>query len=569
MRRVRMLLLAVVLLFSLALGVSGATGASRMGVYATVASDGSCQVTVTSTLHLEQGVSELYFPVPGAASDITINGSRAWAAASDGVRRLDLSGIVGNVVGDFTVTVNYTIQNVIERTEQDTLQLQLPLLSGFTYPVEAMEFSVTLPGVVEAVPAFSSGYHQTDIEKDMHYEVNGAIISGSFQQELKDHETLRMTLAVSDVMFPQAAVEIRNTDFAYIGILVVAGLALLYWLLFLRCLPPRRRYCPEPPEGYTAGELGCAISLQGVDLTMMVFSWAQLGYILIQIDRHGRVLLHKRMDMGNERGETEQRYFRKLFGKRQVIEASSYHYAELYRIAGKKPSGMQELMRRGSGNPKIFRALASGVGLFGGIVLGSVLSGDAALSGFMLVLITAAGAVSGWLIQGWCTSLFLRDKQTMWLGLGCCGAWLILGLAAQQFLLSLWIVAGLLLSGLMMAYGGRRTDWGRQTTSQVLGLRRYLRTVPKSELQRICSGNPDYFFTLAPYALALGSDKAFARRFGSLRLPGCPYLTSGMDAHMTAEEWSEVMRNTAKLMDARGKQLVTEKLLRLLGSFRK
>ena len=360
MRRVYMVILAIALLFGLTVSVSGATGASKVGVYATVAADGSCQVTTTATLHLEQGISQMYFPVPGNASDITLNGSRVWATASDGVRRVNLSDIVENMVGDFTVTMNYTIRNVVEQTEQETLQLNLPLLSGFAYPVKEMEFSVTLPGIVGAVPAFSSGYHQVDIEKDLRYEVNGAIISGSFLQELKDHETLHMTLAVTDDMFPQAAVEIRNTDFANVGMAVFAGLALLYWLLFLRCLPPRRRYCPEPPEGYTAGEVGCALTLQGVDLTMMVFSWAQLGYVLIQIDRHGRVLLHKRMDMGNERGETEQRYFRKLFGKRQVVETSGYHYAQLYRIAGKKPSGMQELMRRGSGNPKIFRALASG-----------------------------------------------------------------------------------------------------------------------------------------------------------------------------------------------------------------
>ena len=569
MRRVYIGILAIVLLFGLTVSVSGATGASRVGVYATVAADGSCQVTATATLHLEQSISQLYFPVPGNASDITLNGSRMWTTSSGGVRQVNLSNIVENIVGDFTVTINYTIRNVVEQTEQGILQLQLPLLSGFTYPIETMEFSITLPGIVADAPAFSSGYHQVDIEKDMLYEVNGAIISGSFQQELKDHETLQMTLTVSDAMFPQAAVEIRNTDFANVGMIVFAGLALLYWLLFLRCLPPRRRYCPEPPEGYTAGELGCALALQGVDLTMMVFSWAQLGYILIQIDRQGRVLLHKRMDMGNERGETEQRYFQKLFGKRQVVETSGYHYAQLYRIAGKKPSGMQELMRRGSGNPKIFRALVSGIGLFGGIVLGNVLGGGAALGGFMLVLITVAGAVSGWLIQGWCAGLFLRDKQTLWIGLGCCGGWLVLGLAAQQFMLSLCVVAGLLLAGLMVTYGGRRTDWGRQTTSRILGLRRYLRIVPKSELQRICSGNPDYFFSLAPYALALGSDRIFARRFGNLRLPSCPYLTSGMDAHMTAGQWSEVMRNTAKLMDARGKQLFTEKLLRLLGNLHK
>ena len=37
------------------------------------------------------------------------------------------------------------------------MQLQLPLLSGFGYSVDVLEFSVTLPGNVEALPTFSSG----------------------------------------------------------------------------------------------------------------------------------------------------------------------------------------------------------------------------------------------------------------------------------------------------------------------------------------------------------------------------------------------------------------------------
>ena len=46
---------------------------------------------------------------------------------------------------------------------------------------------------------------------------------------------------------------------------------------------------------------GSRLTFTGADLTMMVFSWAQLGYLVIHLDDNGRVMLHKRMDMGNER----------------------------------------------------------------------------------------------------------------------------------------------------------------------------------------------------------------------------------------------------------------------------
>ena len=569
MRRFLILFTAVLLLVSLATGISAATEASSVGTFATVSADGSCQVTMSITLHLEQGVTEMYFPIPAGAKDVTVNGSRAWTGSADGARRVDLSKLINGIVGDFTVSIHYSLSNLVSKTEAGTLELTLPLLSGFDYPISSMSFSVTLPGAVEGTPVFSSGYHQAEIEKNMSYTVEGATISGSFLDDLKDHETLTMTLAVSDTMFPQSVVKIRDMSFVYTAIGICAGLAFLYWLFFLRTLPFWRQYCPEPPEGCTAGQMGCILYTRGIDLTMMVFSWAQLGYILIQIDRHDRVLLHKRMEMGNERSETERFWFRKLFGKKKMVETSGYHYAQLCRIAAKRPSGLQELMRPRSGNTRIFRALASGVGLFGGIALGNSLGSGAALQDFVVVLLAAAGAVSAWLIQDWSLSLLLRDKQPLWLALGCCGIWLILGLIAQAFVMSLWIVLGLLLAGLMASFGGRRTYWGRQVCGQLLGLRHYLRTVSKPELQRITRQNPDYFFALAPHAMALGSDKAFSKQFGNTRLPGCTWLTTGMDAHMTAAEWCDLMRYAASLMDARSKQLTTEKLMRLLGSLRR
>lgn len=569
MRRIAAAIFAVLLIISLAIGAAAATGATGVSGFATVSADGSCQITLTATLHLEGGTEELIFPIPADATNVTLNGSRVRASKQGDIRRIDLSDILGNVVGDFSVSINYTLQDVIHTTETDTLELQLPLLSGFAYPVETMDFSVTLPGTITGQPAFSSGYHQTDIEKDMTYTVSGATVSGSFTKALKDHETLLLTLPVTEEMFPQSVLQVQNTDVIDLAMGICAALALLYWLIFLRNAPPRRQHCAEPPEGYSAGEMGCVLLSRGADLSMMVLTWAQLGYILIQLDRHGRALLHKRMDMGNERGELEQRCFKKLFGKRRTVDTSGDHYAELCRMVAKRPGGVRELMHPRTGNLQVFRFLASGIGLFGGVSLGAALSGGAALQGLVVFLLAVAGAVGGWLIQSWAGSLLLWDKRNLWTSLGICGAWLLLSLFAGQFITALWVVIGLLVAGVMIAFGGRRTELGRQTVGQVLDLRRYLRTVSKAELQRICASNPEYFFQLAPHALALGTLKSFAKRFGSTRLPGCPWLTTGMDAHMTAQEWAAVMDRAVEAMETRRRQLPMEKFLGLLQSFRR
>jgi len=100
-----------------------------------------------------------------------------------------------------------------------------------------------------------------------------------------------------------------------------------------------------------------------------------------------------------------------------------------------------------------------------------------------------------------------------------------------------------------------------QTAAEILGLRRYLKTAPKNELQSIVRSNPDYFYQLAPWALALGVDRTFAERFGNIRLPQCSYLATDMDGHLTAREWALLLRDTVNALDRRQKRLPLDKLL--------
>ena len=263
MRRIFILLIAVALVFSCAVSVSAANSTSKIGAFATVSSDGSCQVTITATIRLDTVDEDLYFPVPGDATNITLNGSRVRTSRQGDIRRVKLSGITGKMTGEFTINIHYSLPDTVYRDEDGLLRLRVPLLAGFAYPVEAMEFSVTLPGEIENKPAFSSGYHQTSIEKDLTYSISGATVSGTFQKALKDRETFEMTMMVSERMFPQPIVEVNSNTFGQIAVIVCAGLALLYWCLCMWVTPVFRKYNPHPPTGYNAGEIGCLLALQG------------------------------------------------------------------------------------------------------------------------------------------------------------------------------------------------------------------------------------------------------------------------------------------------------------------
>ncbi len=561
MRRVGVFLLLLLLLLPSVPTASAATGISSGSLSATASSTGVCQITLDLQIQVDSPSPDMTFPLPKEARSITVNGSTARTQRRGDVLEVKLSSVIGNAIGSFPIRLQYTLPDIVSYNEAGKLMLTLPLLSGYDFPIETLDFYVTLPGEFTTQPSFSSGYYQQSIESKLTFRISGNSISGQVVSSLIDKETLAMSLEVTDSLFPHAPIAQWSMGWEVIAMIVLGATALLYWLLFLRCLPFLPKRCTAAPEGFTAGELACGLTGAGMDLTMMVLSWAQLGYILIHSQDSGRVTLHKRMEMGNERSATEQKIFRKLFGKRLFIDGTGYHYANLFHKTATAPLENRGFYKRSLGRPRIFRGICAGIGVFGGISLGIALVGSALLGVLLIAILAIFGGCSAWLMQDWVKGLHLRDKSALVLALGLGLIWLLLGSLSGILPVTASMVAAQLLGGFALAYGKRRTPLGRQTAGEILGLRRYLRKLSPEQAQRLCRSAPDYFFSLAPYAKALGVLTPFAKSFRGKRLPTCPYLTTGMDGHMTALEWSQVMDRAVQALDARQKRLPLERLL--------
>ena len=561
MKKIAALVLAVLLVVSLTCTVSATTGVTTGNFDATVSSDGSCLVTLEFQLHLDAGESDLVFPLPSNAKSITINGKSARTTLSGSTRGVKLSSVLGNVAGDFPIRLQYTLPKTVEYNDAGKLILTLPMLSGFHHPIQDISFTINLPGDFIIRPDFSSGYYSQTIESSLDYQVLGSTISGRITKQLQDRETLVMTMEVPDTVFPQNPVKQWKIGVEEILMIVLAVLAAVYWFIFLRSLPFWSRRSATAPEGYTAGELSGLLTGYGNDLTMMVFSWAQLGYILIHVQDGGRVTLHKRMEMGNERDPEEVRIFRNLFGKRRFIDGTGYHYATLCKKIAANSDNSKNLYSRASGNPVGFRVLCAVIGLLSGISLGRAIVGDALLGILVIIILAVLGAAGAWLMQDWVRGLHLNDKTAVILGLSLAATWTLLGAMAGIWNVALCVSAAQLLCGLACAYGGRRTVLGRQTVSQFLGFRKYLKRMSPKEALRISRSDPDYFFAMAPYALAMGVQKPFAASFKGKRFPACTYLTTGMDGHLTAAEWSQIMERAMHSLDYRQKRLFLERFL--------
>jgi len=569
LKRLFTLLCAVILLAGcLCIPVSAESAASSVNLMCTVSSEGDCLATMTVNLRLEAAMDKLYFPLPLNAKNISLNGSPVSTSKSAAATLVDISKLSQDYVGELVLRFEYILPEAVqitkinegEKDEKWVLMLSIPLLSGFDYPVESLNFTITMPpGQMTHRPTLSSIYRQASIESDIPFQVAGSQIIGSTKTVLNDHEGVTLSMIVPESMFPTVSTYVRegNPEIPYI--IAFAVLALLYWILTLRTWPIIRMQTTTPPEGITAGELGCRLTLSGGDLTMMVFSWAQLGYLYISLDGNGRVLLHKRMDMGNERSQFENNIYKMLFGTRRVVDATGYTYAKLVRKVQKIVPQERSMYRRNSGNVRIFRALACVSQMFCGICVAMNMTGILPLAILLAIILAPFGMVTAWLIQDVAYRTHLRGKVPVLIGFVCLLIWIILGLLCGQVWIPLGCSLGQWLYGYLAAYGGRRSELGRHDAGQVLGLRRYVKKLPKEDIGRFLKNDPDYYFNYAPYALALGVINPYSRAFGKRKLEQCPYLITKTTGRRPADEWGHILADIADMMDHKSRQMQIEK----------
>ena len=569
MKRIFTLLACVVILAGcLCIPVSAESAASSVNLMCTVNSEGDCLATMTVNLRLESSVEKLYFPLPLNAKNITLNGSPVSTSRSAAATLVDISKLSRDYVGELALRFEYTLPEAVQITKINegtksqawVLQLAIPLLSGFDYPVESLTFTITMPpGKMTHRPTLSSIYRQTSIESDIPFQVAGSQIIGSTKTVMNDHEGVTLYMIVPEEMFPTVSTYVRegNPELPYI--IGFAVLALLYWILTLRTWPIIRTQTTTAPEGITAGELGCRLTLCGGDLTMMVFSWAQLGYLYISLSEDGRVLLHKRMDMGNERSQFENNIYKMLFGTRRVVDATGYTYAKLVRKVQKIVPQARSMYHRNSGNVRIFRGLACVSQVLCGVCVAMNMTGVLPLAILLAVILVPFSMVTGWLIQDIAYRTHLRGKVPVLIGFVCILLWIILGLLCGQIWIPLGCVVGQWAYGYLAAYGGRRSELGRHDAGQVLGLRRHVKRLPKSEISRFLRNDPDYYFNYAPYALAMGVINPYSRAFGKRKIDQCPYLVTRVIGKRTADEWGHILSDVADAMDRKSRQMQIEK----------
>ena len=514
-----------------------------------VTASGTCQVTQTVTIEFAGAEQSLTIPLGANAKKGAVAGYRAKKSTEDGYTLLTVQNDAG-FSGTRTFTVTYTLSGLVSETDGEQT-LTLPLLCPkWAYPITYFSFTVSMPKDIETVPSFSSGYYGDVIEDYITAARQGAVLRGSLDTALKDHESLQMTLSLGPRYFSGTYSGWSANWLSAAFCLLFAALALLYWALTLRSprIPVSSRALP--PDSALPCDLPFLLAGSRPDFNMLLCHWASLGYLSITVDPQGHVSLLRHMHMGNERRGLEVKLFSALFARSDRCDGASLHYKSIAK------SGMGALSRfwarrlyaRDSGNVLVMRALTCLCNAVAVLSAASLLLPVLSLRWLLLILSFGLGMLASLLVQRAAIRWYLRSTPALALGGLCGAAMLALGNLSGTFPLMLLAAALSVLTGVLTRHGGRRSAAGTHLLGQILGFRRFLLRTSESHLAMRLQRDPQYFYRTLPYAEAMGLGAQFARKFGDTELEPCEWYHEP-NLPRTASGFYDKLQETLALLD--------------------
>jgi hypothetical protein len=523
LKRLLGIVLTVVLLTAALVLPANAATVTSLYIQSSVDLEAVCTVTATVELYLDQPTEELRFTMPDGAKNGSVAGYRAKKKNGALVITND-AGFIGVNTFQLSWTVDAQVADNTDDTDDDdviqSVIVTLPLQgSGFTWAVEKATFLVSMPRNFEATPEIISGYYGTLGDDDYVLEQNGSVLTGEITAALLDHEALTMQLILPTDYFTVDRTAGKNQG------MTVASLLALFLFGFLAELYRRKKLRfralnvterVQPPENVTAGAVPFLLDGGEPDPVALLTQWAGLGYLTIINRGRSRTTFHRRMAMGNERKDYENAMFAAMFAGRDVCQSTERGFRRACAALAKplRRYWRSQAYDQTGGNPGLGRFLAAvpaGAALMAGAD-GLLPTGSGWLA--LAIVLIIPGIWLGRQIQNGAAADRWGAPLVPWVRGGICAlVLLVLGIAGGAWLVTLPALALQIWYGYATRYGGRRTEVGCELLEQLLGLRQFCLTATTERLEELQKKQPQYYYELLPYAMALGVGKRFSARF--------------------------------------------------------
>ncbi len=549
--------LLIVIACVLALTVSASAAAAKaesMNVEMTVDENGTAKAEVDIRLTADEAADKLDIVLGPNVSGVHVSGRAAEITRTGGQTIVEL-GAEERLSFPMDLHLSYTVRNTVD-ADSEAHRFSVRLLGGLKdADVEKFTAKVKMPGAFEANPEFSSGYYADGIDNFLTIRVSPeGVITAQSMEPMLTGETLDLRVEMAPDYFALHNVAGRTLLIDRIAMILLALFGAVYWWRALRSPLPRIQSQTRAPMGVEPGVAAMLMTGDQPDLALMALGWAADGYLRAARLRGGRLMLTRLIPMGNERSPYEQEVFQQLFARRETVASGTGTWNAARKKADRAARAYWygRIFEDKPGRPGLLRLCAIAMCGFAALSSADRVIPSMTLRPLLLAISVAAGLLWGAALQYGLYRLPMRGRKKPIILLAIC-------LAAMIVVIRIAGSGGVLFAALLfsvlaaaaLVFGPKRRQSGVDLLSDLLGWRRYLRTLTPETAEQLLSSDPQYFYRTALYAEALGVGDKFSAAFAELRLDECAVFEPGeKPAPRQALKFRNYLRNV--LANARG-----------------
>ena len=427
---------------------------------------------------------------------------------------LTVKGIQDSI-DDFNISYKY---NMGLDTLKNGDEFYYKVINDVDAPISNLTFRIEFPSTIDENDIYFAIDDKYNLsEDDITYQVNGNIITGSLNILLSNNQTFSVYARLSSNYFVGATDNFNYLNYLLIMIPFIGTVILI--VLFMKYgkgIKLKIKRTDSIYNGFDSAELGYLYKgkLEEMDLTSVILYLATKGYLKIVEHDDGYKLgkdnsFHfvklKDYDKNNAAQEI---LFNELFRNRERTELKDieYHFADTFKEAS-------SMLNNEDNHKKIFFTGLKKVKILSIIliVLSLIVNNFRSIylftNSYLLIVPIILMMLFGLYI------VFISNTNgilkiliaTIFLG-----ASLYIGISPiiiQMHFLIIYIINSLLIAIMCILYTrlSDRTKFGSIVLGETYGLKYYLETVTKAELEQKISENSDFYYDMIPYACVLDS----------------------------------------------------------------
>lgn len=411
---------------------------------------------------------------------------------------------------------------------------------GWEIPINKASFSVTVPcSASEAQIWVTTGRRGSTTQVPFSVMNNGSSITITGTAEnIRAGEAVTIRIQLPDGWYQGArtAWDFRPL-FATLGFIVsIIGvfLAAFVWFLKGRDRVPVITARFEAPDGLSPLPVGYIADGQvdDKDVTSMIYYWADAGYLTIAEPKKNKFEFTKLKELPKDTPSFERKLFDGLFKRGDKVTIKDLEKSNFAQVILDTKINVGHYFRKDraledSGSKALsalfFLVSVIPMALF---ILGSFLQEYIVHYGFFFSF-PAAGfcLISNGIIRTTMKKWYVTKSRTLSV-IGCLipSVLIIIIMSAIMPFVELDLNFPLLLVCVLCSTAiaffsaiiVKRSEYGNRILEQILGYREFIQKVTIDELKLMIKDNPDYYYKVLSYAIVLGLEDTWAKKFESI-----------------------------------------------------